>query len=232
MSVLTGYYPDLQALDRISEYMEEASAGRTKAHHIWTEEIKSRVYDDIERIRTSDVLLNVLRQRFPDTRITNVREADELYYAVSPIIAQGSDRSLVDYHYDAPFAAVETGVRFYRIIIACNENMNVSTIFPHDNVSVIMNTGDFHGLDYNKDWHGVEGAIPINTYRVLMKLHYIVVPNVKGAGSPDEVITKFLNVSWTKISREFMRMSAEPQNILEKAMGGIVNTSRTYFNKV
>lgn len=232
MSVLTGYYPDLQALDRISEYTEEASAGRTKAHHIWTEEVKSRVYDDIEEVRTSDILLNVLRKQFPNNRIVNVREADELYYAVSPVGAKGSDRSLVDCHYDAPFAAVETGVKFYRIIVACNQNLDVSTMFPNDAVSVVMNTGDFHGLDYNKDYHCVEGSIPINTYRVLMKLHYLIIPNAKGIGSPDEVITRFLNVQWTKLSREFMRMSAEPANILEASMGGLVNISRTLFNKV
>lgn len=233
MSVLTGIYPDIASLNQIAIYINNVSEGRTKAHHIWTEElVKDPIYSNIEKARTSDVLIDLLKTSFPNSRILNVREADELYWAVSPAEAKGSDRSLVDCHYDAPFAIVETGVKFYRIIISCNENEDVNTVFPNDGVRVVMTTGDFHGLDYNRDYHCVEGSIPADKYRVLMKLHYLIVPDSKGIGSPDEMITKFLNIQWTKLSRLFMRVSAEPQNIVEQVMGEIVNVSRTVFNKV
>lgn len=107
----------------------------------------------------------------------SVEEADEVYWAVSPRDATGSDRSLVDCHFDSPLGWFPTGgVVFYRIIIATNENNDVVTVFPGEDKRVKMSTGDFHGLDYNKDWHCVEGKIPPGKFRVLLKLHYVVTP--------------------------------------------------------
>ena len=39
-----------------------------------------------------------------------------------------------------------------------------------------------------------------------------------------------INVWWTQLSREAMRMSANPQNILEYFVAMIVNISRILFN--
>ena len=92
----------------------------------------------------------------------------------------------------------------------------------------MMDTGDFHGLDYNKDWHCVDGKIPKDTYRVLLKLHYILTP--KNSSVNSGAFVKFINILWTKFSRWFMRMSAEPKNIFESIAGSIVNVLRTIFN--
>ena len=42
--------------------------------------------------------------------------------------------------------------------------------------------------------------------------------------------TQWLNVAWTKLSRETMRMSAEPKNIFEFLIAALVNTCRILFN--
>lgn len=230
MTVTTGKYTNSSNLNSISEYINKLCIGREKAHHIWTEEVPKNIYTCIEDIRTNRELLHVLKKTFPNSKITNVREADEIYWAVSPKNAKGSDRSLVDCHYDAPFAAIPTNSTYYRIIVACNENVDVETQFPNDKINVIMNTGDFHGLDYNKDFHCVEGSIPKDKFRVLLKLHYLIVPDNIDENSLVVKLNYYLNFFWTKLSRWFMRVSAEPQNPIEYLAGGLVNISRVVFN--
>jgi len=228
--VTTGTYEGSDKLKRISEHINELCTGRTKAHHIWTEDLPSDIYSDVDHVRTSDAVFSVLKKAYPNHSVENVKESDEIYWAVSPKKASGSDRSLVDCHYDAPFSIIPVSSTYYRVIIACNENKDVITSFPNEDVHVTMNTGEFHGLDYNTDYHCVEGSIPPGKYRVLLKLHYMIIPNSLTSKSPSVQFTRFINVLWTKISRWFMRSSAEPKNPIEYLAGLIVNVSRFIFN--
>lgn len=229
MSVTSGKYNSTSDVRKIAEWINQKCVGREKAHHIWTEETPSGIRSEVEKVRTSNEIMKTIQDRFPKYSIENVREADEIYWAVSPKNAKGSDRSLVDCHYDSPFGIIPVDSIFYRVIIACNENNDVTTVFPNDDVRVMMDIGDYHGLDYNKDWHCVEGKIPNGTYRVLLKLHYILTP--KGRTIHTGGFVRSINVWWTKLSRWFMRMSAEPQNIFEHIAGAIVNGLRYIFNK-
>ena len=216
-------------LKNITDVAEHRYSCYKKAHHEWIDKLESGEYKrSIDRLRYSDDVINKIQEKFPDYNIENVTESDEIYWAVSPKTAKGSDRSLVDCHYDAPFGIIYTGgVTYYRIIIAVNENNTVTTYFPKENIRVKMTTGDFHGLDYNKDLHCVEGSIEDGKFRVLLKLHYIIIP--KGSEKYARFIRE-INVKWTIISREAMRMSANPKNIFEILVGFTVNFSRLVFN--
>ena len=203
----------------------------TTAHHEWINSVEPSKYRlALDAVRTDPSILEKIKEKFPNTTITSVTEADEIYWAVSPKGAVGSDRSLVDCHYDSPFALFPTGnVVFYRVIIACNENNTVTTVFPDENIRVKMNTRDFHGLDYNKDIHCVEGVIPEDKYRVLLKLHYIIIP----PGSESyEAYVRAINVGWTVLSRETMRMSANPKSWYEYIVAYIVTLCRILFNNI
>jgi hypothetical protein len=216
-------------LTNIKNIAQNRYSNYKTAHHEWINNVeKSNYRDSLDRIRVNSEILNKIHERFPDSTVKSITEADEIYWAVSPEGAVGSDRSLVDCHYDAPFSWFPTGgVVFYRVIIACNENNTVTTIFPNEDVRVKMTTSDFHGLDYNKDWHCVEGSIPRGKYRVLLKMHYLIIP--KGSEAFENWV-RWINVSWTIASRETMRMSADPQNPLEWLVAMIVSISRILFN--
>jgi hypothetical protein len=220
------YLADLQ---KISKTAESRYSKYTTAHHEWINSVESSDYrSSLDKVRTSPDIINKIKQRFPSCKIKNVTEADEIYWAVSPKNAGGSDRALVDCHYDSPFAWIPTGgVIYYRVIIACNENNTVTTVFPSEDTRVKMTTRDFHGLDYNQDWHCVEGTIPDGKYRVLLKMHYIITPY----GSEEwESWVRWINVKWTVLSRETMRMSAKPENIWEVFVATLVTLSRVLFN--
>lgn len=204
------------------------SVHTTAAHHEWINSVEPSEYRSaLDAVRTDPSILEKIQEKFPTSSINSVTEADEIYWAVSPKGALGSDRSLVDCHYDTPFALFPTGgVIFYRVLIACNENNTVTTVFPNENVRVKMNTKDFHGLDYNKDMHCVEGSIPEGKYRVLLKLHYTIVPPGTEVYEP---WVRGLNLGWTVFSRETMRMSADPKIWYEYIVAYIVNICRMIY---
>lgn len=234
--ITTGSYNSNSDLDDITKYMINNSKnenGNYVSNHIWVDKIQNKlIYNIVDKVRDSKDISNAIKINYPNHTIKSIKESDEIYFAVSPKDANGSDRSLVDCHYDAPFGGLPNfGVIFYRIIVACNKNESVTTLFPNDNIEVKMSTGDFHGLDYNKDYHCAEGEIPENKNRVLLKLHYILVPDSNSSSSSENYV-RFINTKWTTLSREFMRTSSNPNNILEYIMGFIVNILRFYFNNI
>jgi len=218
---------DIKLVEQISK--ERYAKFSKKAHHEWIDEIdNTQLKNAIENIRNNSTIISAIKNNFPSCKVENVNEADEIYWAVSPKDAKGSDRSLVDCHYDSPFAWIPTGgITYYRIIIGMNENNTVETYFPNENKRVKMSTGNFHGLDYNHDWHCVDGKIPEGKYRILLKLHYIITP------VNSELYTstlRSLNVFWAKFSRLMMRISADPKTPFEIFIGFLINLVRKIFN--
>ena len=231
-AVISGSIHSDEHLRYITNVAKTRYVQYTTAHHEWINKVEEGKYREaLNAVRADPAIFDKIRERFPGADIKPVTEADEIYWAVSPKGAVGSDRSLVDCHYDSPFGVFPTGgVVFYRVIIACNENNTVTTTFPDEKISVKMNTKDFHVLDYNKDIHCVEGTIPKDKERILLKMHYLVVP--QGSSPLAESLVRNLNVGWTVLSRETMRMSANPTNLFEQLVAFIVNVCRVIFNNI
>jgi hypothetical protein len=229
-SVISGHIDKSKELDYISNIASERYGQYKKSHHDWINSIEPGKYrSSLEDIRSSPIIFQKIKEEYPNTRVESVKEADEVYWSVSPDAAKGSDRSLVDCHYDSPFATIPTGgIVYYIIILAVNHNNTVTTIFPTVNKRVTMDKGDFQGMDCNNDLHCVEGSIPQNKYRILLKLHYLIVP--KHISAPWEKFVRNMNVSWNFLSRACMQISADPQNIFEYMLGYIINCIRIIFN--
>lgn len=183
----------------------------SKAHHEWINEIDDlQLKSAIDNIRSQRAIFIRMQEEFPGMTIRSVKEVDEIYWAVSPDAAKASDTALVDCHYDAPFGWIPTfGVTFYRIIIGMNENNTVTTYFPDEDKKVKMTTGEFHGLDFNQDWHCIDGTIPKGKHRILLKLHYIVIPKNRRTYAK---FISYLNTCWAKFSRSSMNLSSDPRN--------------------
>jgi len=230
-AVISGSIKSDSDLNFITEIAKERYLKYKTSHHEWIDKVEPSKYRTaLDNVRTDRDIFEKIKERFPNSEIKPVPEADEIYWAVSPKDANGSDRTLVDCHYDSPFAWVPTGGPiFYRIIIACNENNTVTTSFPNENVKVKMNTKEFHGLDYTFDFHCVDGSIPKDKVRVLLKLHFLVVP--KGTEFYEDWV-KNINVWWNRFSRETMRMSAEPDTWFKYLVASTVNTWRFIFNNI
>jgi hypothetical protein len=229
MSVISGKLCDNHIYDVLySEYeIKKKCHNINTAHHIWINDLDDLLQEMLYKIKYCNCVVDIINKKFPNYKIEKVDQVDETYWAVSPEDATGSDRSLVDCHYDSLFWFMPGKSIFYRVIVALNENNDVITIFPNENIKIKMNTGDFHGLDYNKELHCVEGTIPKGKYRILLKLHYMLIPNENDIFSS---LNKYLNIIWTKGSRYFMKVSAKPSSFIEYIMSFIVNLSRVLYN--
>lgn len=231
MPFLSGKLKDTRDLDLITEECVARYSHITKGHHEWISNIKESAFlQALENVRSSPDIFASIHTKFPNSNVYPVIECDEIYWAVSPSDAKGSNRVLVDCHYDAPFSWVPSGgVTFYRVLVAMNENTTITTVFPTENASTKMTTGDYHGLNCNTDWHCAKGVIPPGKYRILLKLHYLVVPKTaENSGWPEFV--RWINTLWKFFSRETLRMSADPTNIVEWFVAFVANAARILFN--
>ena len=126
-AVISGHVePSLPELQYISETSKKRYSQYKKAFHEWIDQIQEPEFKTaLDKVRHNPIILQKIKDKFPNADVRNVTDADEVYWAVSPVGAKASDRVLVDCHYDAPFAWFPTGgCIFYRVIIACNENNN------------------------------------------------------------------------------------------------------------
>ena len=212
-SVISGQLspPIKQLLDNITEISKNRYKDNKKGIHEWVDKLDDmKLKSLIEQVRVDSSLLDNIKNKFPNASITPVTDVDEIYWAVSPKDAKVSDRLLVDCHYDTPFALIPTGgVVFYRVLVGCNENNDITTHFPAENVHIKMSVGDYHGLDFNNDYHCVTGKLEKNKFRILLKLHYAVVP--KGSEGWKE-ITIAWNRWWAIFSRNTMNATSNPNN--------------------
>jgi len=204
------------------------SNGKTTDHE-WVDEIKQPVIKNaIDTLRSSSIIRDTLLENYPDSTVRSVPSIDEVFVSVSPLDAKASDRVLVDCHYDAPYKFIEGPSKLVRIILALNDN---STVFTQvgDKTSK-LSTGDFNGIEYNRDYHCVRGTIPSGKTRLMLKLHYLVIPN----GTP-EIFNKwlvFINWTWAKVSRFFMNFSRSPSNPLEYLIAYLIRFVTFIYAKI
>ena len=221
---------DHSVLARVATFMKARCSGSLTAGHIWVHDVEEAdVIDSLESI--AENIAKSLGERFSTSTIIGIPEVDEVYSAVSPNMAGGSDRSLVDCHYDAPLGWLPGSAVFYRVIVGCTDNTHVQTKFPNEAINVFLSTGDFVGMDYSRDLHCVIGSIPKGDMRVLLKLHYIIAP----AGTERLLTTHLIrrtNILWTRMSRYLMRASADPVGPIEYIVALLVNLSRIFMNNM
>jgi len=228
--VISGSQPPYmqKKLDDITTISKNRYKDILKGHHEWVNTLDDTILKSlIDEVRSDSSIIDKIKTNFPNSSVNAVPDIDEIYWAVSPHDAKASDRLLVDCHYDTPFSMIPTGgVIFYRVIIGCNENNDVTTHFPAENVHVKMSRGDYHGLDFNNDYHCVTGTIPPGSFRILLKLHYIIVP--KGSESWTEN-TLAWNKWWAVLSRNILNATSNPANMYDYILSYILNILRYIY---
>jgi hypothetical protein len=217
--VINGFYNNKRNLRKCAKYMICNTHNTETSHHIWINEIS----DTNICHTTNEIKFDISKQlqpHFTDYNITNIPEIDEMYYCPSPHKVTHTDTSLVKPHYDSPLGGMYMeGVLFYRVMVACNKNDTVYTRFSNQ-ISPV-NIGEFHAFDYNNDLHSVEGAIPDGKHRLMLKLHYAIVPKSKKVKNIYELPSTHVNIMWTRIARYFMRAGSSPKNWIEFTYGPV-----------
>jgi hypothetical protein len=195
--------------------------------HYWINSVNDiEIRESLENLRNADEIRDAIQKAYPDYKIESVHNSDEVYISVDPSLRKNSDIALSDCHYDAPFKYVpQCGNVFIRVILGLTENSTTYTKIG-DKVS-ILSTLDFNGMDYNTDYHCVEGYIPKGDIRILLKLHFLCINKDSSESCVD--FTRGINDGWTHISRELMRRSAEPTSVMDRCLGYMIVFVRTLY---
>ena len=156
---------------------------------------------------------------------------DEIYFSVNPKKAKNSDTIMIDCHYDTPwYHFVRGGIEIYRVLIACTENKTVETSLPYEDLKVFINKSDFYGLNYNKDFHCVKGTIDDDKVRVVLKIHFIIIPKTYQKNSYNERFIRWIDETWAYGSRYSMNATIAPKTTFERILTNTVVSGRTIFN--
>lgn len=219
-----GNYADLVK----NYYLKKDGEDRSVSKHYWINKEQGDIKQILDTLRNAPEIKETLQKAYPDYKIQPVHSSDEVYISVDPSLRKNSDIALSDCHYDAPFKYVyQCGNIFTRVILGLTENKTIYTTIG-DKKS-LLSTLDFNAMDYNSDYHCVEGNIPKGDIRILLKLHFLCIH--PQSSNTCISFTQNLNDWWTHFSREVMRQSAKPTNFWEQILAKIIVTVRYIYNK-
>lgn len=215
---------------QICYYFNNNKKQQNISQHYWINNIdKPTIKDSLNILRNAKEIKDTISKSYPGYIIKPVHNSDEVYISVDPSLRKYSDVTLSDCHYDAPFKYIyQCNNKYIRIILALNHNDTTYTRIG--NKTSLLSTLDYNGIDYNNDYHCVEGNIPDNKTRILLKLHFILIdPN-----SSENCVkwTEFLNDKWTHLSRELMRYSNEPKNIFQFTISYLIILFQKIYNNI
>jgi hypothetical protein len=210
-------------------YFTKHVENTSESKHYWINSENAHIKQSLDILRNAPEIIETIQRTYPKFTIKPVHKSDEVYISVDPSLRKNSDIALSDCHYDAPFKYVyQCGNVFVRVILALTENSTTFTTIGTQ--KSLLSTLDFNGMDYNSDYHCVDGYIPKGKIRILLKLHFLCVhPN-----SPKYCanFTENINDWWTHYSRELMRRSVNPENIGDTLISYVILVVRTLYNKI
>ena len=204
----------------VAAYFAGNSPGDSaSSRHHWIDRQGGRIRVALERLRRASAIPDAIGRAYRGYAVVPVPESDEVYVSVDPSKRRNSDVALSDCHFDAPFRRVyQCGNVFVRVILALTPNRTTYTTVGTRKSA--LSRLDFNAMDYNADYHCVEGCIPRGSSRVLLKLHFLCMHPSSPPRCAD--FARALNDRWTHLSREIMRVSANPTTLPQKALAGTV----------
>jgi hypothetical protein len=220
----------LKYADNIKDFFLKIHGGYySKSKHYWVDEIQEKnIKDSLNILRNAEEIKKEIQKLYPDHIIKSIYNTDEIYIGVDPSLQKNSDIVLSECHYDGPFKHFPNfGNKFLRVILGLTENKTVYTTIEDQKST--LSTLDFNIMDYNNDYHCVEGYIPKNNIRILLKIHFLCI----NKNSPVFFVNliEYINNSWAHFSRYMMSRSIEPKNIFDNIiLYSIYFSNLIYYN--
>lgn len=182
-----------------------------------------------DKIRNSKQLKNSICAQYRNCDITSLNSIDELYISHYNIDG-GGDQGLFDKHYDGVLRFINDA-SVIRVLIYVNSNDDFVVHFEDSNTSHHFSNYEYGILDFNKEYHWVEGKYNENMNyedsRILLKLNYLVCPNCSKWYT--EFII-FINAFVFYIIKMSMEYSKSPQTPFQHIIGFFCNLFRVVNN--
>lgn len=196
-----------------------------KTLHVYEYDLPEDLKNIFGEIKNNKKIMNKINEIYPDHKISHANDMNELY--VSCVSKTGSDKVFVTRHVDGPYYLFP-GCNLLRVLFVIDGNSNVYTIFPDDDNEISLKKCELLGFDYNRDIHYIEKREDYkdNKIRIILKLHYVVVPNyLSFVGNT----CRICNEKYNDIARYNFNKSKNPVTFHEKFISKLINiTTKSY----
>ena len=183
----------------------------------------------VNEIRYSKNIIDDICSQYKNCDITSLDNTDELYISHYNIDG-GGDQGLYNKHYDGVLRIIKNAT-VVRALIYINSNDNFVVHFLDSNVSYNFKNYEYGILDFNREYHFVEGNYNENMNykdsRILLKLNYLVCP--KCSKTYTEFII-FINYMVFLIVKTCMEYSKSPKTPFQYFIGFFCNLFRIVNN--
>jgi hypothetical protein len=227
-----GTISDTKTVDDIKNYVfrhYESELKLRPSFHKYISKLPTEFQDMVSKIRDSDLIKNLICKQYKHCDITSLPDTDELYVSHYNIDG-GGDQGLFNKHYDGVLRLLEDAT-IVRALVYINSNDEFVVHFMDSNISHNFKTYEFGLLDFNREYHWVEGkyneSMDLNDTRILLKINYLVCPKCS------ELYAKFviyLNSLVFYIVKMSMEYSKSPKTPFQYFIGFFCNLFRVVNN--
>jgi len=217
---ISGTIDENAAISILNVYTENVKSPDGKTYHEYIEQSPVEIKTAFDSIKMGDILKKMLHF-YPGCVLESIDGMNEIY--ITAIGSVGSDRVFETEHLDGPFFFLPF-CTVLRCVFALRGNKSIITKFPEANMQVVLHTNKFVAFDYNRDAHFIwkDPNIHDNGKRILLKLHYLVVPRYM----PRPIVNLYKNVH-TRYNQFMRRLFLESQK--ETALSDVVNNGTKFY---
>ena len=229
---VTGTFQDKKTIDDIKkfvflEYKEELKL--RPSFHKYISGLPQNFQEMVRKVRDSPQIKADICKQYTDCDITALPDTDELYVSHYNIDG-GGDQGLFAKHYDGVLRLLNDAT-VVRALIYVNSNDDFMVHFIDSEVSKNFRTYDYGILDFNREYHWVEGKyddkMDINDTRILLKINYLVCPKCSTAYAQFVI---WLNLMVFYIVKTCMEYSKSPKTVFQYIIGFFCNLFRVVNN--
>jgi len=227
-----GEFSDTTSIDDVrkfvfTEFKEELK--ERPSFHKYVTTLPHNFQDTVAKIRDASIVREAICKQYEHCDITPLPETDELYVSHYNIDG-GGDQGLFNKHYDGVLRLLDDAT-VVRLLVYVNSKDDFVVHFLDTGVSHNFKTNEFGILDFNREYHWVEGkyneTMDLNDTRILLKINYLVCPKCS------EVYAKFviwLNRIVFYIVKSSMEYSKSPKTPTQYIIGFFCNLFRVANN--
>jgi len=227
-----GILPDTKTIDDVRNFVFTQFKEELKerpSFHKYVTKLPQNFQEMVSKIRDSPTIREAICKQYEHCDITPLPDTDELYVSHYNIDG-GGDQGLFNKHYDGVLRLLDDAT-VVRALVYVNSKDDFVVHFLDTGVSHNFKTNEFGLLDFNREYHWVEGKynenMDLNDTRILLKINYLVCPKCSVAYAKFVI---WLNWTVFYIVKSAMEFSKSPKTPAQYFIGFFCNLYRVANN--
>ena len=225
-------YEDKQTIDKIRAqifaHFQKELQDRPSFHE-YVDNLPTELRNNILKVSSSLQIREEICKQYSNCNVKELTGVNEIYISHYNL-DKGGDEGLFAKHYDGILRFLNNAT-VVRVLMYVNSKDKFVVHFLDSNISHNFKTYEFGMLDFNREYHQVEGKydpnIDVNDTRIVLKLNYMICPSCTPFYT-DFLI--FVNAFIFHIVKTCMEYSKSPKTFFQSFIGFFCNLFRIVNN--